>query len=560
MSRRQRRKRQAQSAAARGKERGAAQGKGKKWLFYGLLGLLGVLLVTGCIICQQVTAYLESQAFRNKLEEKTGDALGARAAEFGAFDWSGLSTKNPSMRVLGEGMVQRVEVKDFALDVGIDWWARESYDLNRVHFGSMAIDLDLTKPFEPRKSPKKKPGPFADFLPNKAELRGLDVADLDVNLNTQLGAFSAEALKIKVQGKVDEYHLYAENGLFTLPFPKAPQCRLKSVLCSWMEEKCAVSGGEIALYESGKLSFAGDALLKIEQREDEAGEITLVPVGLRKASAEGSLSGVKVVELVDEDWQKRLEGEIVGSFHAVMESGKPRISGDVELVGGVLTALPVLDKLAVYLQNADFRRIAFDQARMHYAWENEVLKITNIELRSRGLVEVEGQVEIRGQEVEGVFQLGLSRRNLRFVPGAEGQVFQAGKNGMSWATVRVSGTFENMKEDLSQRLIAAAGGRMFKMAEQVIGLAIKPAGKAKNISDEGSEKVDELLPTLQDAGKKGVNLLTDSANGLLDATLGIKQKPTPEKKSAEDEKEEKRQEGEGKGLLNGLPGRGLLPF
>jgi hypothetical protein len=84
-------------------------------------------------------------------------------------------------------------------------------------------------------------------------------------------------------------------------------------------------------------------------------------------------------------------------------------------------------------------------------------------LGSEGLIRLEGSLSIKGENIEGSFQLGLVPGTLARIPGAETHVFKTGRLGLLWAPVRVTGTLSNPKEDLTQRLTDAAGVRMFEI-------------------------------------------------------------------------------------------------
>jgi hypothetical protein len=132
----------------------------------------------------------------------------------------------------------------------------------------------------------------------------------------------------------------------------------------------------------------------------------------------------------------------------------------------------------------------------------EVL-LTDLVIGSEGLIRLEGSLSIKGENIEGSFQLGLVPGILARIPGAETHVFKPGRLGLMWAPVRVSGTLSNPKEDLTQRLTDAAGMRMFEMlpetGEQVFKFTrnvlgespINTINKGKEVIEKGEEAVKE---------------------------------------------------------------------
>lgn len=81
------------------------------------------------------------------------------------------------------------------------------------------------------------------------------------------------------------------------------------------------------------------------------------------------------------------------------------------------------------------------------------------------------------------------------VPGAETEVFFPGEKGLLWTDVIVSGTLDNPREDLTQRLIAAAGMRMFELLPETGELALKYSGRVLDgeFADLISENGDEVI-------------------------------------------------------------------
>jgi hypothetical protein len=106
------------------------------------------------------------------------------------------------------------------------------------------------------------------------------------------------------------------------------------------------------------------------------------------------------------------------------------------------------------------------------------------------------------RQLSGRFSLGVTPGTLARIPGAETKVFRPGRDGMLWAPVLVEGTLDDPDEDLSRRLIVAAGERMFEMIPET-GLRV-----LRHSDRSASEMARDLL----EEGKKAVGL--DGESGL----------------------------------------------
>ncbi len=92
---------------------------------------------------------------------------------------------------------------------------------------------------------------------------------------------------------------------------------------------------------------------------------------------------------------------------------------------------------------------------------------------------------------------------MRWIPGAERLVFVEDRDGFLWAPLRLSGTTTEPKEDLTGRLVAAAGEAI--ITDLPTGLLegaqelLNPGGgetKSEDLIDQGKKMLDLLSPFL----------------------------------------------------------------
>ncbi|MEM1297536.1 MAG: hypothetical protein AAGH89_19370, partial [Verrucomicrobiota bacterium] len=106
--------------------------------------------------------------------------------------------------------------------------------------------------------------------------------------------------------------------------------------------------------------------------------------------------------------------------------------------------------------------------------------------------------------------IGVTPGTLRWIPGAERQVFTENRDGFLWAPLNLTGTTSEPKEDLSGRLIAAAG-------EEIL----------KGLPDGVLKEVNKLLPTGPDGENPSVDPseLIDQAKPLIDMLSPFLKRP-----------------------------------
>ncbi len=136
-------------------------------------------------------------------------------------------------------------------------------------------------------------------------------------------------------------------------------------------------------------------------------------------------------------------------------------------------------------------------------------------------------------ELDGTFRLGLAPGTLATIPGAETDVFLAGERGLVWAPLRITGTLDDPKEDLTDRLIAAAGQRMFEVIPETGEKVIKFTRSL--LGDSPSKTVDKGVKIIEE-GSKTVR----EVSGILDGILGGGKQPEPDKEPAPEPEKEPR--------------------
>ena len=188
------------------------------------------------------------------------------------------------------------------------------------------------------------------------------------------------------------------------------------------------------------------------------------------------------------------------------------MSGDLTVRNATLTALPMLDALAAYADTRRFRIMQLSDARTKWRYSEGVYTFTDFVMASEGLIRLEGNFSIKGKSIDGLFRLGLVPGTLAGIPGAETDVFLPGERGLLWAPVRITGTLDDPKEDLTDRLIAAAGMRMFDVIPETGAKAFK---FTKSVIGETPDKVIDTGLKIIDEGEKVIEEAGDVIKGLL---------------------------------------------
>lgn len=464
-----------------------------------LLGLLGV------------RAYLHSENFRRLVSRQTGKVLRGEA-EFGPFRWQGLQARTDSFQTTGEGPVTHLRADGVAAEIGLGGWWRGVWEVRGAHVRKLSAKVDLTGETPPRgavvaqnkDTAQKNPG---GWIPNRVNLADAEISNIDVDLLTKQGpiALTGTRLQAVSKGAASSYLARLDGGQVRLPFDFCSSLEIEQAELRWQQDTLYLTSLDARLWGKGKCHAMG------EWDRNSGG-----------VSADGSVSDVPVSELLRGDWVKRVGGRVDSTFAVSLKEREKSAWGDIRISEGTLTALPVLDVLAAYADTSRFRFLPLHEAHAKWRWRDGEWRISDLVLFSEGLARLEGGMTLRGQNIDGLFRLGLPPGTLTRIPGAETDVFLPGEHGLLWTTLRVTGTLDDPKEDLSERLITAAGLRMFEKlpetGEQVLRHSHTLAREvAPRIMEKGIHALD-----------KGQRIL-DGAGSLLDGILGA---PPPREKDS----------------------------
>ena len=238
--------------------------------------------------------------------------------------------------------------------------------------------------------------------------------------------------------------------------------------------------------------FVQEAKLRAEGGEATVtGEVT----EKEKVDLQFKLTGVNVTPLLPDDWKARLHGRVKGDGRIQISlrdgaSSLPVVTGHAELQQAVLEALPVLNKIAEFTKTDRFRRLQLNQVHGDFRYDESGLHVTNLVVESERLIMVKGAFTVSNGIIDGTFELGITPAPLQFLPGSQDKVFSAPRDGYAWTPLRITGPVRSPREDLSERLLTAAGNAVVQKVEDT---ATQAVGSAVGTAKKGVEGVIGLL-------------------------------------------------------------------
>lgn len=414
-----------------------------------LVGLLVVLLAGGWLA---LVSYLTGDGFRQRAENALSDLAGSRQAVSlpQNFQLSGSTVTLPELHAnLPDGSF-RLSLNKAA--VSVDPWpltdgclSLPATEIERVDLTTDAGIFTL---------------PFAQLMHQQAG-----------------GGFPSSYRLGPLRIRRGNFHFRAGGDLFTIDNTRFELTPTKRNFSDW---SATFTGGEwkspYPLLQDAPLRSAtlssqnGELHLKEARFMSPPGEVRLsARLSTRKQrwSTNARIDKANVQRLLVHDWKKRLSGYLYGKVKLQGDlAGLTHGEGEVVLHEGVLTALPILEKLA-YLGEARYRSLPLDQASARFSFPysepskniHDATLIDHIEIESTGLLRIVGRIIIGNNgKLNGNLLVGLPDEVFGRFPApvlrAFGTLLNAsGEPGYHWVNVNLSGTIDAPQEDLSIRVM-----------------------------------------------------------------------------------------------------------
>ncbi|MFZ0708633.1 MAG: hypothetical protein WAM53_01205 [Terrimicrobiaceae bacterium] len=421
--------------------------------------------------------FLRSEAFSELIGTETGEALGSKVV-YGPLRWTGSSLFVDSIQVTG---LQGSKVEALRADqvrADVNWRAafQGVWRLERVQVVSFEGSFRPGSNEPPADTPPPAArGGVAAWLPTRFELGQMDIAQARMRFrgidDLEIASVEGSALRVHPDGA--GWSIDGTGGVLTLA--KIPALNVVSFRSRAQGDFFFLTDSQFRLGETGKISASGEFAKNSKLRVE--------------------WSQVDVTPFLDASWRSRLTGVVDGTAMIEWpESGLAagKATGSFRLTEGLAQNVELLDRVATFTGAPQFRRIPLQEISGSYQWANGNLQITNLVAESKGLLRLEGNCTIdAGGSVNGALRVGVTPQTLQWLPGSRERVFTVAQGGYVWTDVKISGSLQDLREDLSSRLAAA-------MKDETIQQGVRAIQEIPNAARGGTQGVlDALAPLIK---------------------------------------------------------------
>lgn len=455
-------------------------------------------------------SYLHSDGFRVMVSDQVSQALDVEGA-FGPLRWDGLAARTTGFEAAGDGQLLAIKADDVRTEIGLGglrdgYWLLKDSAVRRleVEFDARTTDEFIDPELEVSPPPMPEAPDKRGWFPSELRYDTVDVTDLSARVVLDDGELDMKNHRLRLRniGANDALDVEVRGGTILTPFEWLPELRLDEVLGRYQGESFFLTTAKFGVFGRGRLDAAGEW-------NGETG----------KYAVQGGTEGIQCSDLLDEDWSRRLTGHLTADYVVMGDgSGGPRAHGTLELHDGMLSALPLLDSLSAYADTRRFRELTLHEAHSDWEWEDGTFVLRNLRLGSEGLVRLEGTLAIDSDgEMDGSFRLGVVPGTLSRIPGAETVVFRPGEDGLLWTSLKITGNVNHPREDLTGRLIASAGARMFEILPDSGERVLRHTRTL--LGDLPPDAVERALDAIGGSGDTGRKILRE-AGGLIEGLFG----------------------------------------
>jgi len=410
-----------------------------------LLGAILILLFFSTWI--GIHFLVHGDLFRDWLSKKVSRSLHADG-RLEALTWEGSNFRSAGFSATGNPKSKLRSLKVTNISAHIDWHQLLKGQFVIDHLNAEKIEAVVGKGLsQPSAEPTHRaPGfKFSDLLPSRVRVDYFFVGDANLHWQTTLGD-SGQFTGTKVtatQRQPDQWDVEAIGG--KAQHAAYPVMEVQRAHGTVNRESIVIQDAQAALPGGTSIQLAGNI--------DIAKQLN--------ATLTANFANLDTNAVFPVAW--RFGGKMSG--HLVYKGDLDRfehgeVTGSVKISGAAIDLANVFGTLHQLARFGGLNDVQLDSIATDIRYQERNTQFSNFQASYQDQIRLEGTGSMGPGHIDANLLLGLSPKILGWIPGAEERVFTDQKDGLRWTPVRISGTPEQPKEDLTKRLVSAFRDKM----------------------------------------------------------------------------------------------------
>jgi hypothetical protein len=458
----------------------------KKWYIFGGLLIAGVVLLVllGALLPIFITNWLGGKDFQ-KIASQQASSFLKTEGDFESFDWSSFS-------VYSAGFATRSGAKGE--------WNWDIRDIRTEISPRLLLDRILRFSEISVGSIKMKSGTGLVVVPESLSVRPASASSGgDLFRDVQVGKVVIKSFALQpgpatsgwgVENVGIEVHPNPQNTTFSIqggeilsPLAWLGALSLQQAKGSYVSPQIYLTQLELKSAQGGTLELSGEG--RTDSIAGRKGRLTWD----RWPLPEGKIG----VGLFD------IPAKMSGSFElSDWKSNGPVGTGQVKLIDARLEpgkgSETILGLLAVLTGEPRLRGCALSTAQASWTLEPGIYNVRSITAEAPGLLRVNGQVKVMGQNLSGVINLALEKNLGSKVSGITGgELFRQETDGYLNQPIQISGTLDRPENDLQSKLTGALARTAVRTGAQILE---KAAGAQGGSGGDAAGQAVNMLKSL----------------------------------------------------------------
>ena len=410
-----------------------------------LLGAILILLFFSTWI--GIHFLVHGDLFRDWLSKKVSRSLHADG-RLEPLTWEGSNFRSAGFSATGNPKSKLRSLKVTNISAHIDWHQLLKGQFVIDHLNAEKIEAVVGKGLsQPSAEPTHRaPGfKFSDLLPSRVRVDYFFVGDANLHWQTTLGD-SGQFTGTKVtatQRQPDLWDVEAIGG--KAQHAAYPVMEVQRAHGTVNRESIVIQDAQAALPGGTSIQLAGNI--------DIAKQLN--------ATLTANFANLDTNAVFPVAW--RFGGKMSG--HLVYKGDLDRfehgeVTGSVKISGAAIDLANVFGTLHQLARFGGLNDVQLDSIATDIRYQERNTQFSNFQASYQDQIRLEGTGSMGPGHIDANLLLGLSPKILGWIPGAEERVFTDQKDGLRWTPVRISGTPEQPKEDLTKRLVSAFRDKM----------------------------------------------------------------------------------------------------